>query len=217
MLPQSHFVPLVVNLQNKACIVIGGGKVAAKRVQVLVEAGAKVTIISPELCDELREQFSKSSFLWIQSYFHPDQIDGVFLVVAATNSSEINQRVVECAYLKGILVNSTSDGLSGDVIFPATVKQGDLMLSVTTLASSPGLTAKIAREMKSTYGSEYKDYVTLLGEMRQMIFERTDDHGLRVKATRELRQNPRILELLKSQELEEARKEALDCILSVLG
>ncbi len=213
----SSFLPIVVRFQNKACTIIGGGRIAFKRVHTLLAAGAIVTVVSPTLCDDLSLLSTNGQILWNQAEFDPATVGHPFLLIAATNSSVVNIQVVEYAYSNGILVNDCSEGLAGDVVFPATVRRGELIMSVTTLGASPSLAAEIASKLSNMFGSEYEEYVTLLSEMRQIIFEHTMEPDLRVSTNRELLHNQKVFDLVKLGKFEEARKEAHNCILSVLG
>ena len=205
-----------VDLTDKLCVVVGGGEVALKRVETLLEAGAKICVISPDVCSELQELHSNSQINWHVSFFKNELPDNSTLVVAATNSSKVNEAVVKYANDRKILVNNAGDATSGNVQFPAVVRRGDLTITITTHGASPSLTAKLKKEISEKYGSEFEPYLELLKALRYELFAATQDKIKRMEIGRKLAGNEVLYVLTKQGKTNEAMDEGRSCILRAL-
>ncbi|MGG3964664.1 MULTISPECIES: NAD(P)-binding protein [Heyndrickxia] len=162
------WVPVMVDLDGKQAVVIGGGKVAARRFRLLQEAGVCVTVVSPHLNDELQAMAQQRAFIWKQKTFEPEDIRQADVVVAATNDPETNSRIVAHAPAKA-LVNDAGHAGNGNLAFPAFFQKGRLSISVSTAGASPKLASKIANELSEHYDTTYAQYVDFLYECRQLL------------------------------------------------
>ncbi|MGG3435234.1 NAD(P)-binding protein [Heyndrickxia coagulans] len=162
------WVPVMVNLDGKQAVVIGGGKVAARRFRLLQEAGACVTVVSPHLNDELQVLAQQHAFIWKQKTFETEDIRGADVVVAATNDPETNSRIVAHAPAQA-LVNDAGHAGSGNLAFPAFFQKGRLSISVSTAGASPKLASRIVNELSGHYDTNYAQYVDFLYECRQLL------------------------------------------------
>ena len=114
-----RFLPVGLDVQGKKCLVVGGGSVGARKVTNLVRAGATVTVVSPTVTESLGGQISSGCAIWVQDLFRDEHLEGVFLVVAATDDQSVNARVVNCAGRSGALVCDASSAERSQVIFGA--------------------------------------------------------------------------------------------------
>ncbi|MCR6097947.1 siroheme synthase [Salipaludibacillus agaradhaerens] len=160
-------IPSMICLTGRRCIVIGGGTVASRHVRRLIEAKGDVTVISPELSPSLSSR--KDDFTFYERIFKAGDTTGAFLVIAATNHSQLNEVIYEEAVKSVPLVNIASNQALSNFFFPKVVKRGPLQLAVSTSGTSPFLTKKIANELEHQYGHEYGDYLIKAGELRQRI------------------------------------------------
>ena len=119
-----RFLPVGLDVQDKKCLVVGGGSVGARKVSNLIRAGAKVTVVSLTVTESLGGQIESGSATWVQDSFRGEHLDGVFLVVAATDDQSVNSRVVNCAGRCGALVCDASSAERSQVIFGA-LHQGE--------------------------------------------------------------------------------------------
>ena len=119
-----RFLPVGLDVQGKKCLVVGGGSVGARKVTNLVRAGATVTVVSPTVTENLGDQINSGCAIWVQGSFHDEHLEGVFLVVAATDDQSVNARVVSCAGKCGALVCDASSAERSQVIFGA-LHQGE--------------------------------------------------------------------------------------------
>lgn len=165
---------VAMNLEKKICAVIGGGNVAARKVQTLLEQGALVTVVSPELGEELTNQ--SRPFTWIPKEYSLDTLsDDTFLVIAATNSRAVNAQVARDCHENRILVNVIDSYEESDFTVNATVTRGDLQLSVSTNGISPAMSRKIRMEWENTYGPEYGVALSLMESFRREAKKQISD------------------------------------------
>lgn len=141
------WLPLQVDVRNRRCLIVGGGEVAARKCELLLRAGAIVTVIAPELCIILQERLHAGEFIYSPGTFAQQQslINSCFLVIAATNEKNVNQHIAESAQNHGILVNVVDDGAASSVIFPALIDRAPVTIAI----GSNGYSALLARTIKS--------------------------------------------------------------------
>lgn len=166
-----RYYPINLELSRRLCVVIGGGSVATRRVLGLLDAGAKVKIVSPEISPELQGRANAGELEWIAAPYSADVLMGAALVFIATNRRDVNLQARTDAQSLGILVNAADDAESGDFVVPASFRRGDLILSIATGGATPAFAAEIRRELENRFGPEYAGYVELLGQMRDYIKE----------------------------------------------
>ena len=161
-------LPISVNLQNKKCIVIGGGKVASRRIQTLLAEGANVTVISPELLPELMILVEDQHIKWFRRPFDDGDCLGAFLVIAATNRKAVNERVAyDCR--QNQLVNIVDNPEKSNFYFPAVGRKGLLSIAVSTEGASPILAKNIRDRVMEQFDNEFEQYVAFVKEARALI------------------------------------------------
>jgi precorrin-2 dehydrogenase / sirohydrochlorin ferrochelatase len=159
--------PLVLtNLAHVRCVVVGGGRVAERKVRELLAGGARLLVISPLLTAALAAWHAAGQIEHMARCYQEGDLTGAFLVIAATDDSLVNQAVAAEGARRGILVNSAADPSAGNFHTPATVRRGDLLLTVSTGGGSPALAAHIQRELAARYGDEYARLLGLLRAVR---------------------------------------------------
>jgi precorrin-2 dehydrogenase/sirohydrochlorin ferrochelatase len=141
-------------------------------------------------------------------------LKGAFLAVAATSDPTVNEQVAQDAKTEGCLLNDADKPERGNVVFPAVVRRGDLVISVTTGGASPALSAEIRGEIERQFGPEYEKYLSLLAECRKFTLDSVAEHARRKRALRALASDKVILELVREGLMDEARARAHACILS---
>ncbi|RIP34814.1 NAD(P)-binding protein [Staphylococcus gallinarum] len=161
-------IPLMFDISDKQVVVIGGGKVAERRVKTLAQYTKHILIISPTLTNVLEELFENSVIKWCKREFRAEDVQTASLIIVATNDSETNKRVLQ-AKPQHALINYAEDVAVGDIAFPSILQRGKLTLSVSTQGASPGLTAQILQEFRERYDLQYEVYVDFLYECRQRI------------------------------------------------
>ncbi|WP_081841102.1 precorrin-2 dehydrogenase/sirohydrochlorin ferrochelatase family protein [Alicyclobacillus macrosporangiidus] len=134
-----------LDLRGKLCVVIGGGRVAARKVEKLVAAGAKVRVISPALEPRIRVLVGRGDVVWVARRYEPGDLSGARLVIAATDQPEVNQQVAAEAERMGCFVNVADRAEACTCMFPATVRVGDITVAISTDGQHPGF-ARSLRE-----------------------------------------------------------------------
>ncbi len=211
----SSLYPVALNISSKKCIVIGGGKVGTRKALALAESGALVTVVSPEATLELRNAATAGVLQYCPVAFAPQHLTDAFLVIAATDSPEVNATVAVAGQEQGSLVNIAGDALeeSGDFSTMAVIRRGDLTIALTTGGAGPALTARLRREMELYFGPEWIDYVELLRKMRERAKNEIPEPELRANALRKLVAMDSLREKIKAGEQDTAEEEALKCLL----
>lgn len=167
--------PIGLDLRGRKCLVVGGGRVAERKVAALLEAGADVWVVSPSLSEELTLRQEKGDIRWTPREYAAGDVEGAFLAIAATGSGEANARVSSEARQAGVLVNVADDPEKCDFTLPAVVRRGELSIAVFTGGKSPALARKIREDLEAAYGPEYGEFLEFLGEQRRRILDEVPD------------------------------------------
>ena len=158
--------PIHLALEGGRVLLVGGGGVAQRRVERLLQAGARVRIVSPELTPALEDLRDRGAVEHVCRGFEPGDLADVVLAFAATDDAPTNRRVADEARRRGVLVNVADDPVACDFALPACVIRGPLVLSVSTNARSPGLAAALRRRLESQFGPEWAVLTRLLSDLR---------------------------------------------------
>jgi len=206
--------PVNLRIARKRCVVVGGGKVAARKVKGLLDGDAQVLVIAPEVTGEIASIVSDGRITWAQCEYDKQDLIGAFLVIAATNDRGVNAAVAADADALGILVNSADSPADGTFITPSVVRRGDLLLTVSTSGGSPTLTAVVREQLEAEYGEEWAALTGLLGSVREEIKSLNGTEADRKSAVRRLVQDSHLRAMLKEGRRNEAEAYALQCLLS---
>lgn len=172
------YYPIFLNLQSKRCVVVGGGKVALRKVRMLLDCGANVTVISPKPNAEIAKLSKERAIHLIQRDYEAGDLKDVEIAIACTDVKEVNRQVADEAKKAGTLINVADDlGLS-DFIIPSFFRRGDLTVAVSTAGKSPALSKKIRTKLEKSLREEYASLLSIIGEIRSTIKEK----GYRVDA-----------------------------------
>lgn len=162
-----RYYPIMLNIKGKKCKVIGGGRVAQRKVKALLDYGAVVTVISPSITDKLLQYYKADKITLIQREYIYGDLDESYLVYAAADDERVNEDCLKESREKGILVNVVDRPEMCDFIVPASINRGDLNISVSTNGKSPMLSRKIKEELETIFTEEYREYLDILGEIRE--------------------------------------------------
>ncbi|GBF73932.1 hypothetical protein PA598K_02257 [Paenibacillus sp. 598K] len=165
----TRYYPLMLKLEGAACVVVGGGAVAQRKVSGLLESGSAVTVISPAVTERLELMATRGELVLHRRAYRAGDLQGARLVFAATDDPGINRQVASEADRLSIPVNVADDPESGSFVTPATVRRGDLVLSVTASGASPMLASRIRQELEARYGPEYERLTAWLRELRRRV------------------------------------------------
>jgi precorrin-2 dehydrogenase/sirohydrochlorin ferrochelatase len=178
--------PMFVKLEGRACLVVGAGSVGEPKISSLVASAASVRVIAPRATSAVAEWARNGSIAWEARDFNTSDLDGVFLVIAATSSREVNETIFSEARRQNILCNVVDDPEHCDFYYPAVVRRGDLQLVISTNGQSPALAQRIRRELEIQFGPEYEAWLEELGKARQRLFASQIDPDDRRRLLHEL-------------------------------
>jgi len=201
------YYPIAIDLTDKPCLIVGGGEVALRKAQALLEAGARVTVIAPEVIPEL----AGLGVNIVTRPYEAGDAEGHALVFAATGDRATNAAISSEAAAACVPVNVVDDPELCTFIVPSVVRRGDLILAVTTSGKSPALSKKIRREIESKYGPEYAELVDLMGKLRDEVKANYASQDEREAVFSRLLDSG-ILELLRDGKHNEALERARQCI-----
>ncbi|MBI4304097.1 MAG: bifunctional precorrin-2 dehydrogenase/sirohydrochlorin ferrochelatase [Chloroflexi bacterium] len=163
------YYPMFLNITGKSCVVVGGGEVALRKVKILLEHGAKVEVISPELCPELEKLARTDTVKVLQREYRARDLNGAFIAIAATDNDEVNRKVVQEARERTVLLNVVDKPEDCDFIVPSYLRRGDVTIAVSTGGRSPALARKLRTELEKDFGEEYAALALLIDEARTEI------------------------------------------------
>lgn len=192
--------PLTVRMECKRVVVIGGGRVAAFKIAPLLKAGAHIIVVSLELDGSLVKLVESKQIRWFQKEYEKKDVEGAFLVVAATDDPLLNEQIAEEAS-SNQLVNVITNPESGNVHFPAAIHRGKLNIAVSTGGASPKLAKKIRDEMAARYDDLYEGYLDFLYEVRMKVKQLQVDKKTRNAVLQEVLQPVYIQNMQKREEL----------------
>lgn len=161
--------PIMLDLQGKRCVVIGGGAVAERRVGPLLEAGAEVTLISPAARERIAGWDDRGQLRWLRRSYRDGDLSGAFLAVLAAGDPAANEAAQAEARRTGVLLNHAEQAELGDFAVPAVVRRGRLVLSVSTSGASPTFAASIKGDLERRYGDEYEICLDFLHDFRELL------------------------------------------------
>ncbi|MBR4944350.1 MAG: bifunctional precorrin-2 dehydrogenase/sirohydrochlorin ferrochelatase [Peptococcaceae bacterium] len=205
--------PVTLKLTGKFCTVVGGGSVAVRKVKSLIEQGAEVTVISPVLDEELLA--IQDQFVWRNSIYKDGMLKGSFLVIAATDSRDVNHAVYEWCEEHQVLVNVVDSLEESSFTVNAMVQRGDLMLAVSTNGISPAVSKKIREDLETQYGPEYGTMLEILQQAREEALRTVQDASKRRRFLQSVA-DMELPELLKRETKEEVQKRVKLCLSSYL-
>jgi len=200
----SPYYPILLNIQGKKCLIVGGGKVALRKAQMLVEHGANVVIVSPAFCPELNQLVKDGNIQAIHRDYETEDLNDSFMVVAATDDIKTNERIAAEARKIGILVNVVDKPDISDFIVPSYFRRGDIIVAVSTSGRSPALARKIRGELERDFKAEYAQLAVIASEVRNELKQ----HGITVSGDdwQEVLNLNSLIELIRRGKNQEARE-----------
>jgi siroheme synthase-like protein len=204
--PRSYY-PIFLKISGKKCVVVGGGKVALRKVKALLEHGANVEVISPTLDSELRKLVAAGEINVLRRRYQAGDLQGALIVIAATDDRDINQEVVKEARRSGVLVNMVDVAKDSDFVAPSYLQRGDITIAISTAGSSPALARKIRTKLEKDFADEYASLALLIKQVREDLRRQ----GIKVNSDnwQEALDLDLMIDLLKKGEMEKAKSALL--------
>ena len=164
------YLPLFIDTAGKACLIVGGGKIASRKLVPVLKSKMSVTIISPDIIDEIKENtINVKNFKYIQRKFVESDINNQFLVVAATNDKKNNSLIAKIAKEKNILVNIAEDSLSGDTLIPSVVDRNPIKIAISSGGASPILTRLVKTKLEAVIPYSFSKLAEIMMEYRDKV------------------------------------------------
>ena len=198
-----NFYPINLDIAGKSCVVVGGGKVALRKICGLLEAGASVKVIAPEVCAQVDELFQRGKILWTRENFSAELLGDELILIAATNSAEVNRQACEAARARKILVNSVDTG--GNFNVPSRIRRGEFLLTISTGANSPAFAKFVRRMLEAEFGENFGAGLEIISCARSELKRLLPNQAAREKFWRETL-TPDIWQLLKSGDVDTLEK-----------
>ena len=203
------YYPVFLNMQGQLCVVIGGGEVAERKVQALLEAGAVVTLIAPECTDGLVAMTSDSSVTWHQRTYEPGDLEGAFIAIAATDDRAVNETVTKEATERNTPLNVVDVTDLCTFIAPSVIHRGPVTLAISTGGMGPALARKLRQELEGNDALAFADLAEIVADVRAELKARAltvDPEGWQAAL------NTEVLGLYQSGQQTQARERMMELL-----
>jgi precorrin-2 dehydrogenase/sirohydrochlorin ferrochelatase len=164
-----HYLPVALNLEGRAVLVVGAGAVGGQKVLEFLDCGATVTVVSPQASEAVRQAAAAGRVRWLERPYAPGDAEGYFFVMVATDDPATNAAAFAEASARGQLVNVCDDPAHCNVIFASKIERGPLTVSIFTHGSSPALSKRVRRELERLLGPEYAELAGWMAEVRPCV------------------------------------------------
>ena len=164
-----NYLPVFLHLQDRPCLVVGGGAIATRKVEGLVKAGARVTVISPQIRATLLEWEKRRRLRYIRRCYQEGDLKGYFLTYAATGVAEVDRQMAKEARAEGALLNVVDRPTLCSFISPAIVQRGDLLIAISTGGKSPGFAKLVRKQLEDFLGPEYGEALKVVAAKREEL------------------------------------------------
>lgn len=212
---QRKYYPVFLDLKGRLCVVIGGGRVAERKVVKLLECGAKVEVVAPALTPRLAGLAKRERIKAGKRAFRERDLEKAHLVFAASDDHKENARIARLARRRGQLVNAVDSPEDCNFIVPASLRRGPLCISISTDGVSPALARRIRLDLEKTYGKGYAQFLAELAKARRKVLGRVPESAKRRRILRALADS-QIVELF-SRGCKQEGQEQLHAILQRAG
>jgi precorrin-2 dehydrogenase / sirohydrochlorin ferrochelatase len=165
--------PLFLKLEGRKCLIVGAGKIGESKVASLLDTAAVLQVVAPRATSRIRTWARNGKIRWQKRKFRDSDLTGCFLVVAATPSRTLHERIFRLAKRRNVICNVVDVPEFCDFYYPATVQRGALQIAVSTGGESPALAQRLRKQFESQFGPEYEEWLKHLGEERQRIRAQT--------------------------------------------
>ena len=162
-------LPIFLKLEGRQCLLVGAGNVALEKIGSLLKTGLRLRVVAPEARAEVKELAAEGKIEWVQRKFEPADLDGNFIVIAATDVPEVNAAVYREAVKRGIPCNSVDDIPNCDFFFGSVVSRGDLQIAISTAGESPAVAQRLRREIDEQLPEDLGPWLAKLGELRREV------------------------------------------------
>jgi len=169
------YYPVNLDIRRQSCLVVGGGAVGTRKVRTLLDCGAAVTVVSPEVTNPLSVLAAENRISLKQRPYQASDLDGVFLVIGATDNKVLNREIHNDARRQGKLCNIADRPELCNFILPSIIERGDLIIAISTSGKSPAVARRLKKQIEAQFGPEYAGFLKLMGAVRKILLEQAHD------------------------------------------
>ena len=198
--------PMFLKLEGRNCLVLGAGSVGEQKIRSLLDCGAHIRVVAPSASAAVREWANEELLTWLERPYGSADLDGVFLVVAATSSVEVNHAIYHDARARGILCNVVDDPPHCDFYYPAVVRRGQLQIAISTAGLSPALAQRIRKQLEGEFPPAYANWLEELGSRRESLFRVGGDAEVRRRLLHQLATREAFMEFIRSNQSESGKE-----------
>lgn len=170
-----NLFPIFLKLSHRRCVVVGAGRIAQEKIEGLLHTGADIRVVAPEATPRIRALAHEKGIRWEPRAFKSSDLKGAFLVVAATSSRSLHEKIYLAARRQRVLCNVVDDPPHCDFYYGSVVRRGALQIAISTAGKSPALAQRIRKILEEQFGPEYEEWLNALGEARNKLFSRKMD------------------------------------------
>ncbi|MCR3755552.1 MAG: siroheme synthase [Sodalis sp. Psp] len=200
-----EYLPLFADLRGRPILVVGGGDVAARKIQLLLRVSAQVRVVAQALCQKLTDIDRAGSLIWLGETFEPAMLDGVFLVIAATDDAALNAHVSQCAEQRHLLVNVVDDQQNCSFIFPSIIDRAPVLVAISSGGTAPVLVRILREKLESMLPTFLGTMAAMTGAWRGRVKQQLRSHSSRRRFW-EKALNGRFATLVAQRRLEQAEQ-----------
>jgi precorrin-2 dehydrogenase/sirohydrochlorin ferrochelatase len=200
------YYPSFINLKGKECIVIGGGNVAERKVLSLLNSGAIVKVISPEITDTLKKYVEEGQIQYLKRKYRKGDIKDAFMVIVATSDAKINKKIADEATC---LINVVDNPEMSNFIVPSVLKRGLLTIAISTSGASPAMAKYIRMELQNLYGKDFAKFLSFLKQIRSEVLRKISDKRKREILLKTL-VGKNIIRILREKGFKAAKNKVID-------
>jgi siroheme synthase-like protein len=164
-----NLLPIFLKLASRQCLLVGAGEVALQKIPSLLAAEARIRVVAPRVSAEIAAVSSEGRIEVVEREYTDSDLDGIFLVIAATDDTEVNAAIYRGAVERNILCNSVDDPPHCDFYFGSVVSRGDLQIAISTAGESPALAQRLRREIDAQLPGHLGPWLHNLGELRREV------------------------------------------------
>jgi precorrin-2 dehydrogenase/sirohydrochlorin ferrochelatase len=170
-----RYYPVHLDIKNRNCLVVGGGAVGTRKVNTLLECGARVTVVSPNPTRQLTKLAAEGAITLTQRSYRSADLNGTFLVIGATDDENLNQLIANDAVQNNTLCNIADRPEACNFILPSIVRRGDLVITISTSGKSPALAKQLRQKLETQFGKEYAEFLLLMGAIRKKLLSQAHE------------------------------------------
>ncbi|MFW6011032.1 MAG: precorrin-2 dehydrogenase/sirohydrochlorin ferrochelatase family protein, partial [Desulfosalsimonas sp.] len=153
------YYPVYLDIKKRDCLVVGGGRVALRKAEGLLRAGARTTVVSPEFAEGFKSLAGSANLEMIRRNYKSADLDSKFLVIGATDDSELNRKISQDAECRNMLCNIADVPEACNFILPSVVERGDLIIAISTSGKSPAFARHLKKQLEKQFGEEYTEFL----------------------------------------------------------